>query len=311
MFFFWLAGISECDDGIDNDRDGSVDASDLACRQGQPREDLDNSATLFTVKASLLGGNPNATCDGLGIDALRVILDGDLARAQQIPCTTELQSFSAYLSPGEHTWAIQGIGTGGAAVTQTLTGEGSTFTISERGYGFVPIALDLALGDFLAPFSQPLRFTIAYEPYPDAPLTRTCGDVSDQELGTLQLGAIVVTLRDETGTALQTVTLTDADMDDDATFPIEAVCEDFAPTRNTSELVWSGEPGQGAYSLTVETWALNDDGGGPCYSNAQAPMQLAPGLSFTVLVPRQRSDGACVDCVKNECRRCEDGVCKL
>ena len=308
---FRLAGISECDDGIDNDRDGSVDASDLACRQGQPREDLDNSATLFTVKASLLGGNPNATCDGLGIDALRVILDGDLARAQQIPCTTELQSFSAYLSPGEHTWAIQGIGTGGAAVTQTVTGEGSTFTISERGYGFVPIALDLALDDFLAPFSEPLRFTIAYEPYPDAPLTRTCGDVSDQELGTLQLGAIVVTLRDETGTALQTVTLTDADMGDDATFPIEAVCEDFAPARNTSELVWSGEPGQGAYSLTVETWALNDDGGGPCYSNAQAPMQLAPGLSPTVLVPRQRSDGACVDCVKNECKRCEAGVCKL
>lgn len=308
---FRLSGVSECADGIDNDRDGGIDDNDLACRQGEPREGLDNSATLFTMQASLLGENPNATCSGLGITGLSVILDGDLARAQRIPCTTVLQSFSAYLPPGEHTWAIQGVGAGGAAVTRTLTGEGSTFTIGERGYGFVPISVDLTIADFLAPFNDPLLFTVEYEPYPGAPINRTCDDVSDQELGILELGATVVTLRDETGTALQTATLTDAAMDDDATFPIEAVCDDFSRVRSTSELVWSGEPGQGAYSLTVETWALNDDGGGPCFSNAQAPMQLAPGLSPTVIVPRQRSDGACIDCVTNECKRCEAGVCKL
>ncbi len=308
---FRIADIPECYDGVDNDRDGGVDNGDLACRQGQPREGLDNTATLFTLQATLLGGNPNATCAGLGLVGLSVILDGDTAGAQQIPCTTVLQSFSAYLPPGAHTWAIQGVGPGGVPVTETITGDTSNFTISELGFGFVTIAIDLSIERLLAPFLVPLQFSIEYEPYPGTPIDRSCGDVSAADLGTLELGVTVLTLRDGSGTAVDTVMLADAEMDDDAQFPIEAACEEFSRARITSPIEWSGAANQDAYSLSIETWALMDDGEGPCYSNAQAPMQLAPGISPSISVPRARTDGACADCTTNECSRCEAGVCKL
>jgi len=306
---FRLVGISECDDGVDNDRDGNIDAADLACRQGETRESLDNSATLFTFQATLLGGNPLATCVGLGVTGLRVILDG--VGAQRIPCTTVPQSFSAYLPPGTHTWAVEGLGVGDVAVTQAIAGPDAEFTVSSFGFGFVPIAVDLGIDSFLAPFNESLRFSVEYLPYEGAPNPRVC--VEDAyEFGVLALGTTIVTLLDENGAAVDTVTLIDPKMDMDAAFPIVGTCHDFDSAHTTSELPWSAMAGQRNYSLTVETWAAADDPmvTKPCFSNAAAPTQLAPGINPSITVPRTRTDGTCADCTKNECDRCEDGVCK-
>ncbi len=310
---FRLVGIDECDDGIDNDRDGGIDDGDLACRQGEPREDLDNSATLFTFQATLLGDNPSATCSGLGLTSLRVILDGDVAAAQQIPCTTVLQSFSAFLPPGKHSWAVEGLGPGDVPVTQQIVGAGSEFEIGALGFGFVPIAVDLGIETFLAPFNEALRFSVEYQPYEDTPLDRPC-DVTGLDFGKLVLGATIVTLLDENGVEVMSVMLADADMDEDATFPLEATCTDFDRVRNTTEIPWSGTAGQRAYAIKVETWAAADDpmAAAPCFSNKAAPMQLAPGISPSIIVPRTRTDGTCADCTSNDdCTRCEDRVCKL
>lgn len=304
-----LVSVGECDDGIDNDRDGGVDLGDLACRQGQPRESLDNNATIFTFQATLLGDNPAATCAGLGVSQLRVTLDGDTAGAQNIPCTTLLQSFSAYLPAGEHSWSVAGLDGKGTALTSEITGADATFTVSELGYAFVEIAVDLDLASFLAPFNAPLRFSAEYQPYPDAPLNRPCAP----ELGVLLLGATVVTLLDELGQSVATVTLTDAPMGADVDFPIDGLCVDFDRPRNTSPLPWSDTPGQRDYTLQIETWAAGDDPmiAKPCFSNAAAPARLAPGISPSIVVPRTRSDGSCADCSSNEdCSVCEDGVCK-
>jgi hypothetical protein len=308
---FRLVGIDECDDGIDNDRDGAIDDGDLACRQGETREGLDNSATLFTFQATLLGGNPNATCNGLGLTSLRVILDGDVAAAQQIPCTTVLQSFSAFLEPGTHTWAVQGVGPGGVAVTREITGD--QFEIGALGYGFVPIAVDLGIETFLESFSEALRFSIEYQPYEGAPVNRPC-DVTGLDFGDLVLGTTIVTLLDANGGEVMSVTLADATMDEDATFPLAATCTDFDRVRSTSEIPWSATASERAYSMKIETWAAADDPmvAAPCFSNSAAPMQLAPGISPAIAVPRTRTDGACADCdSEDDCSRCEDRVCKL
>ena len=309
---FRLVGINECDDGVDNDRDGGIDAGDLACRQGASLEGLGNSATLFTFEATLLGGNPQATCAGLGVASLRVILDGDAAGAQEIPCTTVPQSFSAYLPPGTHSWAVEGLDASGVAVTQAIAGADSQFEIGKFGFGFVPIVVDLGIDAFLAPFSEPLRFSVEYQPYPDAPLSRPCAVSGD--FGTLALGVTAVTLLDEGHNVVDSVMLADAAMDEDADFPIQAACTAFDRVRTTTELMWSAAAGQRGYSLRIETWAAADDpmADAPCYSNRVAPSLLAPGISPAVTVPRTRTDGSCADCIDDEdCTRCEMGVCKL
>lgn len=323
---FRLVGIGECDDGIDNDADGAVDRGDLACRQGQTREDNDSRATIFTFEATLLGGNENATCDGLGVTSLRVTLDGDAASAQSIACTTVPQSFSAYLEPGEHSWVVEGLGPDGEPVTAEISDETSSFVVSEAGFDVVDIRVDLAI-DYFDGFTESLRFSVEYEPYPGAPFDRPCNGAG-LGLGGLELGTTIVTLRDETGGVVTSATLIDASMDEDAEFPIDGVCAAFDRVRTTSELMWSAAAMQRGYSLEVRTWALADDPATdvPCFSNAAAddldpddalvlrPEQLAPGISPAISVPRVRSDGNCADCSsKQDCSGCDTelGICKL
>ena len=305
---FRLIGADECADGIDNDRDGSVDLSDPPCREGKLHEDQDLSGALFTFAATLLGGdNPRATCTGLGLASFRVTLDGDLAGARTIPCTTTLQSFSADLPPGEHSWLVEGLNAAGVPVTKALGDAATaTFSIGETGFTLVPIAVDFAIDSFLAEpaFKGPLEFSIQYLPYPDAPLTRPC-DPTGLELGELVLGTTRITLRAD-GQIADQVTL------DDLPFPVEELCTEFDRVRNTSDLVWSTVSGASEYELQVEAWAAGDDPmtDAPCFSNAAAPELLAPNISLALAVPRVRSDGACADCTSNkQCDRCEDGVC--
>ncbi len=319
---FRLVGASECDDAIDNDRDGGVDDGDLACRQGAAREDQDRAASIFTFEATLLGSNPAANCAGLGVASLAVILDDDPALTQKITCTTVPQSFSAYLPPGEHTWAVQGLNGKGEPVTRRIPEVATAFTVGAEGNAYVPIAIDLAIDVFTAPFSESLRFSVEYLSYEDSPLPRPC-DASGLDLGTLVLGKTRVTLLDETGALTkEMVTLVDALEGEDADFPVDAVCEAFDRPRVTSELLWSPAAGQRDYSLKIETWAAADDPlvDLPCFSNEDEPARLAPGISPTIVVPRLRSDGNCADCscvddkcpTSKDCSRCdEDGVCKL
>jgi hypothetical protein len=303
-----LIGADECNDGIDNDRDGSVDLSDPPCREGKATEDQDLSGALFTFAATLLGGdNPRATCSHLGLASFRLTLDGDLAGARTIPCTTTVQSFSADLSPGEHSWVVEGLDLAGTAVTKPLTDpDSATFTIGQTDFTLVPIAVDFAIDSFLAEpaFQGPLEFSVQYLSYPDAPLTRPC-DPAGLDLGELVLGTTRITLLAD-GKLADQVTL------DAMPFPVEEMCTEFDRIRYTSDLIWSALSGASRYELQVEAWAAGDDPQtqAPCFSNAATPEPLAPNISLALAVPRVRSDGACADCTSNEqCTRCENGVC--
>lgn len=322
---FRLIGVGECGDGIDNDRDGAVDDGDLACRQGELVEGLDTSATIFTFQATLLGGtNPIATCTGLGIDSLRVTLDDDASTAQTIECTTVPQSFSAYLDPGEHTWSVVGLDDG-AVVTKEITGESSSFTVVERGYNVVDIAIDLSFSELLAPIVESLAFSVDYERYPGGP-TRACPLTGGQDIGVLALGPLQIRLLDERGEEVPMADLVDAKMTEDASFPVADTCPAFDRTRRTVDMTWADADGQRGYFVEVRTWAEGDDPAtaAPCFSNAAvddpalAPAPLAPGLSLTVTVPRLRSDGSCADCTAKamdeqpDCTRCDEavGICR-
>jgi hypothetical protein len=303
---FELLGIGECGDGVDNDRDGAVDQADAPCRLGLTSEADDVAGALFTFDVVLLPGNPAATCAGLGLDRFRVLLDGDVAGAREVPCSTLTQSFTADLAPGEHTWAVEGLGPGGEVRTERLTGE--PFTVAPTGFVFAPIAVEFGLGEFLGdpPFADPLRFTLEFEPYPGAGLagSRVCAP----EVGVLALGEVAVTLLGD-GEPVTDVTVPKLM---DAAFPLTQPCdEQIEQQLTTSDLTWSvGADGHATYHLQVEAFAAEDDGGGPCFSNRDAPAQLAPNTDLRLRVPRVRSDGACADCpTGDECGRCEAGVC--
>lgn len=301
---FRLIGIDECHDGIDNDRDGAIDQADTPCRLGQTAEDQDVSGALFTFDATLLGDNPRATCAGLGIDLFRITLDADTTR--EIPCTLLSQSFNADLPAGEHTWKVEALGPTGDVLTTALTGE--PFVVPAKDFVLVPIAVDFTIDTFLADpaFARPQRFALEFEPYPDAPLARQCLP----NAGALVLDEVRLTLQGaaadapDTFTDVTTVTIPALA---DAPFPITAECLDFQAVRSTSDLEWSAD-GFASYRLLVE--ALPVDGDVACFSNAESPAVLAPGVDLALTIPRVRSDGACSDCpTGDECPSCVDGVC--
>ncbi len=310
---FKLFGVDECHDGIDNDRDGAIDDADPPCRLGLGREDLDLSGALFRLQAQLLSGNPSATCGGLGLVGFRVVLDDNQATAQTIPCTTFAQSFSANLGPGEHTWAIEGIGPGGTAITETLGGPDTVFTVADNGFVLVPIDVDFSLDVFLTepPFSGPLSFVIGYQPHSGALLIRNC----EPDIGRLSLGSTRVAVLDGDDNILEDVVLRD-----DISLPTVLECSVFERDRTLDNLIWdTTPPGRPRYRLLVEAWADEDnpDTDQPCFSNIEDPKELAPGTSAAIYVPRRRSDGTCADCttdqdccIGSECVACIAGICQ-
>lgn len=312
---FRLIGIDECHDGIDNDRDGAVDQTDVPCRQGQVAEDLDISGALFTFEASLLGGNPRATCDGLDIDRIRITLDDDPANTREIPCTTLAQSFSADLAPGEHTWTVEGLADDGAPITAPLTGD-APFIVPEESFTLVEISVDFSLDRFLADpaFSKPQRFSIEFEPYEGAAVNRICAP----DLGALAISRVRLTLRAATADApddfevIEDMVTVPTLIHDDPVFPVTALCNRLTSVHSTSPLVWSAT-GYTGYKLQVEAWRepFANDGLGPCFSSEMDPDILAPGVDVTLKIPRVRSDGVCSDCPDGvaDCDNCIDGVC--
>jgi hypothetical protein len=171
---FRLTGIDECHDGIDNDRDGAIDQADTPCRLGQTAEDRDISGALFTFEATLLGDNARATCAGLGIGSFRITLDDDDTNTREIPCTLIAQSFNADLAPGEHTWQVEAIAPGGKPLTVPQVGE--PFIVPDEDFVLIPIVVDFSLDTFLGEpaFAKVQRFSLEFQPYPDAPLNRQC-----------------------------------------------------------------------------------------------------------------------------------------
>jgi hypothetical protein len=157
----------ECDDGVDNDRDGLTDLSDPACQLdpilGREQDDADISVVSLSV--TYLDGNPSVSCPGLGIGSLLVTLDG--AELVRTPCEhpqTDLPPLSTSLGPGPHTLEVVGLAPGLEVVPATRVEQ--VWQIADGEFPPVAAAVDFGPEDFLEPLVGELRFAVAYESSP-------------------------------------------------------------------------------------------------------------------------------------------------
>lgn len=304
---FELSPPPQCDDGVDNDRDGATDLFDPACRTPtEPaREEGDGEVTLtqFRLELSLLNRNPNARCSGLAIARFRVTFPDGSDLIEPITCPAG------------------GLGTGRPFFfTDVLPGETSALQVTAVDKDDTPRtrAVDLVLPPDLSQvdslsfsvdfddslFEPPIvgsgRFTLAYRPHPDAPL-RFCDPPAS---GNLVLDEIGLRLLDAHGRPLDPPAALAADSPVGAGVPLDGTR--FAcPNRElwTEELVWGG------YLMEVEAFSPE---GELCFATEE-PIPTASGENVPYEIPRAYPVlASCRDCESDaDCEgTCDqDGVC--
>ena len=147
----------ECDDGIDNDRDGRVDGKDPACLlDPSGPESAEGSVTLFQLSVGFLD-NPAVRPANVGVDGFELTVDGELlleVAANELDTNQwpfRLPLISERFDPGTHQFSIVALGDG-VARTDPFELE---FNVSEESAGFV--FEDFAFLDttFLEPIVEP------------------------------------------------------------------------------------------------------------------------------------------------------------
>jgi hypothetical protein len=319
----------ECIDGMDNDRDGLVDAADPSCNVdfGDGTEGVPVGVTELRLDLTLLGRNTAVECSALPLRRLRItyVPAGSSPEAEGQPvledaCLLDRPYVALLRLPaGVATFAVTGYdGIGTAAqpaepVTRTKTFE---VEISPLG-GTKTLAIDFGSDDFLDPIVGPIRAIPGYvsEVGPGAMVRTSCNpppisfvDPMGPTRGQLRLDRLRLTVLNGHGSPLDTpVALDDGTvLDGTASVPCQT-------PLTTAPLAW------GSYSLAVE--ALSAEGE-VCYSNAAAPALMAPsGSPRGLYLPRTYGDdglvpASCRDCeVDADCGLedvlfCVDGVCQ-
>ncbi len=154
----------QCDDGVDNDRDGRVDSKDPACiLDPEGLESADASVTLFQISVSFLD-NPAVEPANVSVDALALAVD-DVPLAEvtaseldtsQWPFRLPLQTES--YEPGVHVFSLVGVDGSGDPVTSAFEVE---FSVSEQSAGFVLETFDFGDEQFLEPIVEPFSASLA------------------------------------------------------------------------------------------------------------------------------------------------------
>lgn len=308
---FVLAPPPECDDGIDNDRDGLVDASDPSCTAASSNgtEDLPVGVTELRVELTLLGRNPAVSCTSVPLRRLRLSI-GEGSTQEVVldePCQLDRPYFTLLqLEEGPAVFTVTGYdGVGTAASPAQPVTHPKTFEAEIEPFGgTVAIEVDFGPTDFLEPIVSEASVVPSYvsELGPGGRVRSSCNpppisfaDPDGPTRGLLQLDRLRVELRNGHFSALETpVALADGTVIDG---PTEIAC--------TSSLVT--EPLQwGSYAMVVEALST---AGEVCFSNVGAPALLAPGGVMGLYMPRVYDpEGE----VPPTCRDCEvDTDCGL
>lgn len=271
---FVIAAPDECIDGIDNDRDGLLDANDPSCgldvtpgREGNPV-----SKVQFRVLLSLFDGNPLATCTGLDLSDLRarvcVRAPGDAAA----PCDAEATEvglscrdgeptyFEQTLPEGTYTLELVGRDPAGVVVTKPSL---FPLTVAPGAGAFVPIEVDFPASAFDPPIEDEAEFTVAYDDGSSS-LRQSC----EQDGSTIETLSIEVL--DAHGGQLPTpVTLLDGTPLDGTPIPC------FQKRAATQALTWGG------YSIAIQARTAD---GTVCFAT-DTPLRLAP-KAVSLVIPR-------------------------
>lgn len=281
---FVIAAPDECIDGIDNDRDGVLDAQDPSCVPGVVPGIEGNpvSAVQFRVALTLFGANPGVTCESLDVTGIRArVCPRDAADPDAACVEADSQDATLACRPGDPTFFELVLAQGDYVLEMTALGrDGAPRTAAERfdvrvtaGAGaFVPVALDLRPTDFDPPIVAPAGFVLELARDAEATDGASCGatavDITDVELE----------VRDSHGGALPSPVLLRDGTPLDGT-PI--ACPTAALV--TEELTWGGWSLRVVARNALGTACFSTDGTGP--GGVDAPLLLAPS-TIGLVVPK-------------------------
>lgn len=297
---FVLSAPPECENGVDEDGDGLVDANDPGCVvEGFEAAPVASAGLVFQF--SLLSGNEAAKCAGLGIGSFRIELDGVVVA--EPTCLEGAFAISLGIGIGAHTISVVAVGPTGEVLTTAETFE---VEVSENGRISSPeLKVDFSDIDFLEPIVAVTGFTPEFRL--DNRTTRTCAAEPQAPGKTLDLPTLRATLLDAAGNAVQpSPFLVSAGNDVGRANGNDLDCF-VAGARTRDPLTW------GQYQLVLEAVSAE---GEVCFSNREEPHLLAPGPdNERVDVPRVvPAPASCVECEEGEgsCGplfTCVDGVC--
>lgn len=295
----------QCNDGIDNDRDGLVDVNDPACVGGFGFDTLEGrsvSASEFDLRVSFLDHNPLVGCGELGISRLEVRLQ-DEPLVATTSCDLSLR-FSAIIDESladgpavdgqlPVTLWVHALDAGGDAVAEPVP---VSLTVPLDLGGFYVLQADFPGSSFAEPIMARSRFIVGYASFDGAP-TRFCAPVATD--GFLQIDRVRISWLNAHGGPLDPpLTLPDGTALDGSEQPCPA------GVLTTPLLEW------GDYLVGIEALSAEGD---VCFSNLDAPSRAAPSETFGVVLPRVSATGSCRDCDTDaDCSSwsCVEGVCQ-
>lgn len=305
----------ECDDGIDNDRDGLVDINDPSCNVdfGDGTESVPVGVTQLQLTLTLLGRNPAVTCASVPLRRLRLSVEGEAGSETVLeePCQLDQPYLASLRLPaGTTTFSAVGVDSAGEPLTTVQTFEAE---ISPLG-GTVLHAIDFGPHDFLEPIVREIRAApgfvgelgpeskVRYSCAPEVlvPANATTGQAAVTR-GTLTLDRLRVhLLNGHHGPLDAPVALDDGTVLDG---PTEVECR---TSLVTEPLEW------GSYALVVEALSA---AGEVCFSNEGTPTLMSPGGLSGIFLPRfYGNDGqvpaSCHDCEADaDCGLADDLFC--
>lgn len=298
----------ECVDGIDNDRDGLVDAQELICQRMPDSFEGNNVSRLqFSLVTTVWDDEPQVSCSEIGLTSIAARLC-DLSTSDCQPIATPAcierapVFFQGEAGAGKYAVELTGVDSAGNALTEPQ--RSAPFEVDDTGIGAtVMLTADFGADDFLAPVHDFATFSVAFEQGPGLATRDECG--SGGRNGLLAITQLSIELRDGHGGVL-------ADPIGVAS-PLGATL-DGEPFACIEQPVITNPVDWGGYTLLVEAYA---EDGTVCFSTGDAPLSIFPG-STGVVVPRVLVDGAppqsCRDCDDDmDCggATCTDGICQI
>jgi hypothetical protein len=278
---FAIAAPDECIDGIDNDRDGLLDANDPSCGLGVTpgREGNPVSKVQFRVLLSLFDGNPLATCTGLDLSDLRARVCVREPGDAPAPCDDTATEVGLTCRDGEPTYFEQTLPEG--TYTLELVGRDRTgvvlttpslfpLTVAPGAGAFVPIDVDFPASAFEPPIEKASWIVLTYGDSAREQCKAPTGESGPT------IDTVDIELLDAHGGELPTPAVGSKGEPLDGT-PIPC------PTGilRTQALTWGG------YSVAITARAAN---GAACFATS-APLRLGPEDTRLVIPRVLGSDG--------------------
>lgn len=275
---FVLPAPPDCEDGIDGDEDGLVDALDPGCQLGVS-ESTPVLNPEISLSLSVLSGNPNAGCKSLGLGSLALAIDGE--PLDRILCDVGISRFSTPLSIGEHQLAVIGLDGSSAEATVEKVFD---FVVNDRGVTEPAlIDVDFADVDTLEPIDALVSFQLQLQ-LPDSTETVSCLDeritADDFRVRLLDLGGEPILPSPQSAIGRLNAASLSCELEGGNTLGVASI-------STLEALRWGG------YLLELEVY--NADGE-LCWSNADDPTPLAPQESVSVVaLPVDGAPAGCFD----------------